>query len=369
MKEKMELLIHLIVSFVRLLKPGGMKAVIAETMIMKQQLIVMNRGRGRVPKLGTSDRFLFGLLAHFIDEKRLHKVAVIIRPATILSFHKALVKRKYSKLYSNKTKKKPGRKPQDQILIDLVIEMKKRNPSFGYGRISMQIFNAFGTTISRFTVGRILRKNKDKLPSGDGPSWLTFIGHMKGSLWSRDAVPVDLFRCESIALKSHWVMVVLDQYTRRIIGFSVHAGDCNVVAYCRMFNKVISGESLPKYLSSDNDPLFLFHRWQCNLRVLDIEELKSVPGTPTSHPFIERVIGTTRREYLDQLLFFNSRDLQNKLEQFQTYYNDVRAHSSLDMKTPAAMAFGEEPDEKVVSIDRYSWKKHSNGLYELPVAA
>jgi transposase InsO family protein len=242
--------------------------------------------------------------------------------------------------------------------------MKKRNPSFGYGRISMQIFKAFGTTISRFTVGRILRKNKDKLPSGDGPSWLTFIGHIKDSLWS-----VDLFRCESIMLKSHCVMVVLDQYTRRIIGFSVHAGDCDGVASCRMFNEVISGKSLPKYLSSDNDPLFLFHRWQCNLRVLDVEELKTVPGTPTSHPFIERVIGTTRREYLDHLLFFNSRDLQNKLDQFQTYYNDVRAHSSLDIKTPTAMAFGVEPDEKVVSIDRYRWKKHCSGLYQLPVAA
>jgi hypothetical protein len=92
------------------------------------------------------------------------------------------------------------------------------------------------------------------------------------------------------------------------------------------------------------------------LRVLDIEALKSVPGTPTSHLFIERVIGTTRREYLDQLLFFNSRDLHNNLEQFQTYYNDVRAPSSLDMKTPGAVAFGEEPDEKIVSIDRYRWK-------------
>ena len=177
--------------------------------------------------------------------------------------------------------------------------MKKRNPSFGYGRISMQIFKSFGTTISRFTVGRILRKNKDKLPSDDGPSWLMFIGHMKDSLWS-----VDLFRCESIMLKSHWVMVVLDQYTRRIIGFAVHAGDCDGIAYCRLFNKIISGKKPPKYLSSDNDPLYLFHRWQSNLRVLDVEELKSVPGTPTSHPFIERVIGTTRREYLDNLLFF-----------------------------------------------------------------
>ena len=77
MTEKMELLVHLIVSLVRPLKPGGMKVVIAETMIMKQQLIVMNRGRARAPKPGTSDRFLFGLIAHFIHVKRLHKVAVI----------------------------------------------------------------------------------------------------------------------------------------------------------------------------------------------------------------------------------------------------------------------------------------------------
>ena len=228
----------------------------------------------------------------------------------------------------------------------------------------MQIFEAFGIEISRFAVGRILRQNKHKLLPGGGPSWLTFIGHVKDSLWS-----VDLFRCESIALKSHWVMVVLDQFTRRIIGFSVHAGDCDGVAYCRMFNEVISGKSLPKYLSSDNDPLFLFHRWQCNLRVLDVEELKTVPGTPTSHPFIERVIGTTRREYLDHLLFFNSRDLQNKIDQFQAYYNYIRAHSSLDSKTPAAMAFGEAPVKKVVSIDHYRWKKQCNDLYQLPVAA
>ena len=197
----------------------------------------------------------------------------------------------------------------------------------------MQVFKAFGITISRFAIGRILRKNKDKLPSGDGPSWLTFIGHMKDSLWS-----VELFRCESATLKSHWVMVVIDPFTRRIIGFAVHPGDCDGIAYCRMFNEVISGKSLPKYLSSDNDPLFLFHRWQCDLRVLDVEELKSVPGTPTSHPFIERVVGTTRREYLDHTVFFNERDLQEKLNQFQEYYNERRVHSSLGFQTPKEKA-------------------------------
>jgi hypothetical protein len=364
MKYPLFFLFHFLVCFIKLLRPGGIKSIAAENLILRQQLIIMNRARKRSPRLTRADRTLFAILAHIIPFGRLRKLAIVAKPTTILNFHKALVKRKYSRLYSNTAKKKAGRKGQNQDLIDLVIEIKQLNPSFGYGRIAMQIFEAFGIIISRFAVGRILRKNKHKLLPGGGPSWLTFIGHMKDSLWS-----VDLFRCESIALKSHWVMVVLDQYTRRIIGFAVHAGDCDGVAYCRLFNKIISGEKLPKYLSSDNDPLYLFHRWQANLSILGIDEIKSVPGNPVSHPFVERVIGTTRREYLDHLLFFNSRDLQNKLDEFQTYYSGVRAHSSLDMRTPTEMAFGVKPDEKVVSIDHYRWKKHCNGLYELPVAA
>jgi putative transposase len=125
--------------------------------------------------------------------------------------------------------------------------------------------------------------------------------------------PEDQFRCESTLLKSHWAMVVIDQFTRRIIGFAVHAGDCDGIVYCRMFNQITGGNSVPKHLSSDNDPLFLFHRWKANLRILEISEIKFVPGTPTSHPFIERVIGTTRGECMDQLIFFSKLDLQRKL--------------------------------------------------------
>ena len=68
-------------------------------------------------------------------------------------------------------------------------------------------------------------------------------------------------------------------------------------------------------------------------------------------------------------LFFNRHDLQNKLNQFQAYYNDVRAHSSLNIKTPSAVALSEAPDKNVVSIEDYRWKSHCKGLYQLPVAA
>ena len=122
-------------------------------------------------------------------------------------------------------------------------------------------------------------------------------------------------------------------------------------------------------MSSDNDPLFLFHRWQANLRIPDIEEIKGIPRNPVSHPFIERVIKTTRVEYLDHLLFFNATDLQNKLDQFQQYYNSTRAHSSLEKKTPIEMAKDDCEDKKVVSQDNYRWKTHCRGLYKLPVAA
>jgi hypothetical protein len=69
-----------------------------------------------------------------------------------------------------------------------------------------------------------------------------------------------------------------------------------------MFNQIIAGKSLPQHLSSDRDPLFRFHRWVANLRILEVEEIKSIPYVPMSDPFVERLIGTIRREFLDHVV-------------------------------------------------------------------
>ena len=319
---------------------------------------MVQRKRKRAPNLSTSDRFIFGFLCSLISPNRLRKIAIIVKPSTFLELHKALVKRKYHLLYANKTKKKPGRKPPSQALINIVLEMKQRNPNYGYRRISMQLYQSFGIRVSCFTVGRVLRKHHKSHPNGGGPSWLTFIGHMQDSLWS-----VDLFRCESIHLRSHWVMVVIDKFTRRIIGFSVVAGDPNGVAVCCMFTKIIAGKNPPKYLSSDNDPLFELHRWQANLRIIDVDEIKSVPGHAVSHPFIERVIGTFRREILDQTLFWNERDLLNKLNEFKKYYN-TRGHWSLDSETPKQKTNLNNTTQNIANLEHYRWKKHCRGLFQ-----
>jgi len=96
---------------------------------------------------------------------------------------------------------------------------------------------------------------------------------------------------------------------------------------CRMFGRAIHGHILPKYLSSDHDPLYQFHQWEANLRILQIAEIKTVPHVPLSHPFVERLIGTIRREYLDRMLFWTTVDLERKLLDSQHYYNGHRAHT------------------------------------------
>ena len=209
---------------------------------------------------------------------------------------------------------------------------------------------------------RVLAAHYHPEIGGGGPSWLTFLGHTKDSLWS-----VDLFRCESITLKSHWVLVVMDQFTRRLIGFAVHAGNVNGIILRQMFNKVIAGKSVPQYLSSDNDPLFEYHRWLANLRVLDVEEIKTVTGVPVSHPFVERLIGTVRREFLDHILFWNTVDLERKPGEFQYYYNEERVHASLAGNTPAEVA-GESITPRA-KIDDFRWQTHCRGLVQLPLEA
>ncbi|MGB7904117.1 MAG: integrase core domain-containing protein [Steroidobacteraceae bacterium] len=177
-------------------------------------------------------------------------------------------------------------------------------------------------------------------PGSEGPS-AELIAQAKDSLWS-----VDLFRCESILLHSHWVLVVIDVFTRRIIGFGIER-------------------------ASIHDPLFHFHRSLANLRIREIEEVKSVPYAPVSHPFVERLIGTIRREYLDRVFFWNAVDLARKLAAFRDQYNDHRvhrgSHASAARRAPAQRAGALCPAPAL--LGHYGWQRHCQGPFELPIAA
>ena len=148
-------ILQYIFAWLRLLRPGGARALIAENIALRKQLLTVSRHQKRSPKLTAAERIIFGILAPMISAKRLSQVAITLKPATFLKFHKALVKRIYHLLFSNKISKKPGAKGPDKSLIDAILEMKKRNPSYGYRRIAMQISNAFGFTVDKDMVRRL----------------------------------------------------------------------------------------------------------------------------------------------------------------------------------------------------------------------
>src|SRR5438128_5463705 len=165
------LFVHLVTTILRLVRPGGVRAVIAESVLIKHQLLIVGRSRRRAPNPSLLDRLIAGFCSLWIRPKRLLRSAIAFKPSTLLNFHRALVQRKYQSLFSSKRRAKPGPKGPDQDLICAVVEMKRRNPRWGCPRIAEQITLAFGICIDKDVVRRILGAHYDPSADGAGPSW------------------------------------------------------------------------------------------------------------------------------------------------------------------------------------------------------
>src|SRR5215471_255663 len=139
MRDIFILFLHVIVTIIRLGRPGGLRSVVAESVLMRHQVLILNRGRKRAPNLRSSDRIIAGLCTLFMRQARVLRSAIVLKTSTLLHFHKVLVRQKYRLLFSAKQVRRPGPKGPTKQLIDAVVEMKRRNPTWGCKRIAQQI--------------------------------------------------------------------------------------------------------------------------------------------------------------------------------------------------------------------------------------
>ena len=309
------------------------------------------------------DRILHGLWSLFVRPDRFEKITVALRPRGHCS--------RFTSAWSVTSTARCS-PPRNEGSLDLRDRQKSSSerswsssglPLASAGRgLRSSSRGTSGVELDKDVVRRVLAKRYRPDPGGGKPSWLTSVGHAKDSLWS-----VDVFRCESIMLRTYWVLVVMDQFTRRIVGVGIHAGRVDGTALRRTFNLAIARQGTLRYLSSDKDPLFESHRWQANLRILEVEVIKCVPYVPIFHPFVERLIGTIRRGFLDLTLFWNSVDLERKLSVFRDYYNFGRVHSGVHGTTPEEI--GGELTGKLADRGTFRRRTHCRGLYQLPAAA
>src|SRR6266850_766165 len=162
------LVLHLLATVARLVGPGGARSVVAESVLIKHQLLILNRSRKRSPRLRFSDRMVAGLCALLIRPGRLIRSAIVLRPSTLLSLHRALKARKYRVLFSTKGPTRPGPKGPSHEVVAAIVDMKRRNPSWGCPRIAQQI--AFGLRYSH-QQGCGAAYSRRSVPAGTRLGW------------------------------------------------------------------------------------------------------------------------------------------------------------------------------------------------------
>lgn len=123
------LLVGALTTAAKLLGPGGARAVMAENLLLKQQLLIVCRPRRRAPNLSSTERFILGFLALVVRPARIATIAIAVRPSTLLRFHQYLVARKYRELFSPERRSKPGPKGPSADLVHAIVELKRCNPS------------------------------------------------------------------------------------------------------------------------------------------------------------------------------------------------------------------------------------------------
>src|SRR5881296_2881821 len=159
-----------IVTVIRLARPGGIRSVVAESVLLRHQVLILNRCRKRAPNLRISDRIIAGLCTLLMRPSRVLRSAIVLKPSTLLHFHQMLVGRKYQLLFSPKYRRRPGPKGPEKELIGAVLEMKRRNPTWGCPRIAKQITLAFGIDVDKDVMRRILAMHFHPESWTSGPS-------------------------------------------------------------------------------------------------------------------------------------------------------------------------------------------------------
>ena len=169
MRDLAVLFLHLLATVARLAGPGGARSVVAESVLVKHQLLILNRSQKRSPNLRSADRVVAGLCAVFMRPSRLIRSAIVFKPATLLSLHRALIQRKYRRLFTSKWPMKPGPKGPSQDVIAALVDMKQRNPTWGCPRIAQQITLAFNA--HRTHAGRAGRPPAPSLDTAGASLW------------------------------------------------------------------------------------------------------------------------------------------------------------------------------------------------------
>jgi transposase InsO family protein len=288
---------------------------VAENLALRQQLIVLHR-RTKRPRLKTKDRIFWLWLARSWDGWR--ESLIVVKPATVVRWHR----QGFKYYWAWKSRNKGGRPAVPREIRDLIRKMSRANPLWGAPRIHGELLK-LGIDLSQTTVAKYMIRH----PKPPSPGWRTFLdNHLK------DLVSIDFFTVPTVTFRVLFVFLVLSHDRRRFFHFNVTEHP-SAEWTGRQLVEAFPWDTVPRYLIRDRDGIY-GRDFTRRVNALGIKQVLTAPHSPWQNPYVERAIGSIRRECLDHVVVFNEKHLRKVLRSYLRYYHASRTHLALGKDSP-----------------------------------
>ena len=306
----LNLILHLILAPWR-----SRQTLILENVALRHQLQVLNRGKKR-PRLRNRDRLLWILLRRTWPGWR--RPLAIVQPETVIGWHR----KGFRAYWRRKSRTKKRGRPR--LTLDerkLIHEMAQDNPTWGAPRIHDELVK-LGIEVSPTTVAKYMQRARP--PS---QTWKTFLQNHAHEIVSIDFFTVPTWTCQVL-----YVLLMIENGSRKIVHFNVTAHPTAEWTAMQLL-QAFPWDTAPRYLLRDRDSIY-GNVFTSQVQAMGIEQVITSYRSPWQNPYVERLIGTVRRECLDHVIVLSEEHLRRALRDYVEYYNASRTHLGLGGDCP-----------------------------------
>ena len=324
-----------------LLTAGRLRSDLAlENLALRQQLAVLRRQRRR-PWIRTLDRALWVILSGSWRDWK--ETLVIVKPETVLRWHR----KRFASYWTRLSRQgRPGRPGKDREIRELIRRIANANILWGAPRVHGELLK-LGIDVSERTVSRWMPR-RTKPPS---QTWRAFLDNHVG-----DLVSIDFLTVPTATFRVLFVLIVLAHDRRRIVHFNVTDHPTADWTSQQLLEAFGDGK-LPRFLIRDRDAVY-GSTFRERVKALGIEEVVIAPRSPWQTPYVERVIGTLRRECLDHVIVLGEKHLRQTVRRFLSYYHASRCHLALEKDAPEGRAVQPPEQGHVIEIPEVGGLHH-----------
>ncbi|MCP4961893.1 MAG: transposase [Actinomycetia bacterium] len=297
---------------------------VAEILALRHQIRVLQRQINR-PRFTPADRAVLAVVAKAFDRRRLDRILLIVKPETVIGWHRRLVARRCT--YPHNTPR-AGRPTTPAELKGLVLRLDAENPTWGYRRIHGELLR-LGHRIAASTVWKILRgKGRDPTPNRTGPSWSQFIASQAKAM-----IATDFFTVDTVTLRRYYVIFFIEIDTRRVhlAGITTNPDGPWTAQAAR--NLLHDWTHKTRFVIRDRGSQYT-RTFDNVFATIGASVIPTPPGAPNANAFAERWVRSVRHELLDRTLIWNQRQLRLLLDEYLVHYNSHRPHRSLHQQAP-----------------------------------